>query len=53
MWGERQRGHATAPIRFSTVVNWDPEVRYKPVGTVKEPDAKSMIESTRALLEVL
>ncbi len=38
---------------WSTVVNWDPEVRYKPVGTAKEPDAKSMIESTRALLEVL
>lgn len=38
---------------WSVVVKWDPEVRYKPIGTAGERDANLMIESTKALLGVL
>lgn len=38
---------------WSIVAKWDPEVRYKAIGTAKSEDAKSMIESTKALLDIL
>ena len=38
---------------WSIVVKWDPEVRYKPIGTAKEQDADLMIESTKALLAII
>ncbi|MBA7668585.1 hypothetical protein ES703_76698 [subsurface metagenome] len=36
-----------------TMAEWDPEARYKPIGSGSEADAKSMIESARILLEAL
>ncbi len=41
------------PIEWSVVAGWDPETRYKPVGTFSEEDARSMIESAKAVMEVL
>jgi len=38
---------------WSIVVKWDPEVRYKRIGTATEQDADSMIESTKALLAII
>lgn len=38
---------------WSIVVKWDPEVRYKAVGSAKEDDVKLMIQSSKALLSVL
>lgn len=38
---------------WSIVAKWDPEVRYKTVGSAKEDDAKLMIQSTKALLGLL
>jgi len=38
---------------WSIVAKWDPEVRYKPIGTAKPEDADLMIESTKALLAIL
>lgn len=38
---------------WSSVAAWDPEVRYKPIGSAKETDVKLMIESTKTLLKAL
>ncbi len=38
---------------WSAVAAWDPEARYKPIGTVKAADAKLMIESARILVRAL
>jgi HEPN domain-containing protein len=38
---------------WSIVEQWNPEKRYEPVGTVTKKDAKSMIQSTKALLAVI
>ena len=35
---------------WSAVAAWEPEVRYKPVGSATPGDAKLMIESTKILL---
>lgn len=40
-------------VEWSIVAKWDPEVRYKPIGTAKPEDADSMIQSTKALLAIL
>ena len=39
--------------QWSVVTNWDPEVRYKPIGSAKASDAKLMVESTKILLDAL
>jgi len=38
---------------WSAVAAWEPEVRYKPVGSATPGDAKLMIESAKILLGVL
>jgi len=38
---------------WSAVVAWDPEARYKPIGSATPEDAKLMIESAKTLLGVL
>lgn len=35
---------------WSVVADWDPEARYEPAGKVSEGGARSMIESTKALM---
>jgi len=39
--------------QWSAIAEWDPEVRYKPIGTAQPQDAKLMIESAKSLLGVL
>ncbi len=38
------------PDEWWVVTKWDPEVRYKPIGSVSEDKARSMIESAKAVL---
>lgn len=38
---------------WSAVTTWTPEVRYKPIGTASDLDAKLMIESVSVLLRNL
>lgn len=38
---------------WSTVVTWDPEARYNPIGNVGKAEAERMIESAKAILKVL
>jgi hypothetical protein len=38
---------------WSAVAKWDPESRYKSIGTVAEPEAQLMIDSAATLLGVL
>jgi HEPN domain-containing protein len=38
---------------WSTVAEWDPEVRYKSVGSASKDDAKLMIKATATVLRVL
>ena len=50
---------AGAPVRFanlpdwSRVSKWDPEMRYVPIGTISDDDARSMVESTGAIMRIL
>lgn len=41
------------PTEWWVVTQWDPEVRYKPVGSASEDDARLMIKASRTLLEAL
>ncbi|MGB0385935.1 MAG: hypothetical protein ACPGWR_14035 [Ardenticatenaceae bacterium] len=38
---------------WSVVADWNPEMRYRPIGHVSQADTKSMIDSARTLLGVL
>jgi HEPN domain-containing protein len=38
---------------WSIIATWDPEVRYKEIGTAGQADALDMIEAARALLKAL
>jgi HEPN domain-containing protein len=38
---------------WSAVAEWDPEIRYKPIGSATEQGAELMIESSKKLLSVL
>ena len=38
---------------WSAVAEWDPEIRYKPIGSATKKGAELMIESSRKLLSVL
>jgi HEPN domain-containing protein len=38
---------------WSVLAEWDPEVRYKPIGNLTKEDAELMIESAKTLLRVL
>lgn len=51
--GQQQDIKANHLVEWSAVSGWDPESRYKPIGTVSEPDAQLMIDSAVILLGVL
>lgn len=38
---------------WSIIVKWDPEVRYKPIGSASKNEARNMINSTKNLIKVL
>jgi HEPN domain-containing protein len=38
---------------WSQVAQWDPEVRYKPIGTATKPDAQQMFTAASTLAKVL
>jgi len=38
---------------WSVVAQWNPEARYNPIGSVKENDAKDMLDSARELIKQL
>lgn len=38
---------------WSIVATWEPEVRYRPVGSITRQDARDMIDATRHLLGVV
>ena len=38
---------------WSDIAAWEPEVRYKPIGTTNRIDVFNMIEATKTLLKVL
>jgi HEPN domain-containing protein len=38
---------------WSVIAQWDPEVRYKPMGSAKRVDAEMMISSAKSLLRQL
>jgi len=38
---------------WSIVVQWNPEARYKPIGSVREGDAKDMLDSAKELIKLL
>jgi len=38
---------------WSAVAEWDPEIRYKPIGSATKKSAELMIDSSRKLLSVL
>ena len=41
------------PAEWSAVANWEPEVRYKDIGSATEQAVVEMLESIRTLLEAL
>jgi HEPN domain-containing protein len=51
--GVEEKVKTKAFVEWSAVVAWDPEARYKPVGSAAAKDAKLMIGSARTLLGVL
>ncbi|MFQ6052262.1 MAG: hypothetical protein ACE5K4_11305 [Candidatus Hydrothermarchaeota archaeon] len=40
-------------VEWNIVAEWDPEVRYKPVGNAKSNDSKLMISAAKVLLRIL
>lgn len=38
---------------WSAVAEWDPEIRYKPIGSANHKDVELMIKSAKVLLEAL
>lgn len=38
---------------WNTVIKWDPEARYNPVGKISQTNAKNMIHSIKILLKLL
>lgn len=38
---------------WSAIADWDPEIRYNPIGTASEQPTRDMIESARVLLRIL
>jgi hypothetical protein len=51
--GQQQRIKTDHLVEWSAVTVWDPESRYKPIGTVQEAEAERMINSAATLLGVL
>jgi HEPN domain-containing protein len=44
---------AKAFTDWSTVLNWEPEIRYRPIGTASSKDANDMLDSVARLLKIL
>ena len=44
---------ATYLAEWSVISTWNPEARYNPVGVVSQSDANLMINSAKALIEIL
>ena len=40
-------------VAWSEVGDWDPQIRYNPIGSFTDKDSKSMIDSSKKLLSVL
>lgn len=38
---------------WSIVAQWNPEARYKPIGSIREDDAKDMLDSAKELIKQL
>lgn len=51
--GVERKIKTTFLAEWSTVATWDPEVRYKPIGSATRQNAALMIASAQALLRVL
>jgi hypothetical protein len=51
--GSEQRIKTKLLAEWSAVAEWDPEVRYRLIGTSTIAKAKLMIESSRAILRAL
>jgi hypothetical protein len=51
--GAEQKIKKNFLAQWSSVANWDPEVRYKKIGSATEQTAKIMIKSARILLKAL
>ena len=51
--GQQQNVKANHLDEWSKVAVWDPESRYKPIGTVAQSEAQLMINSAATLLGVL
>lgn len=51
--GSEHRIRTEFLAEWSAVTEWDPEIRYKPIGSATRQGAELMIESSRKLLRVL
>ena len=51
--GLEQRVKTKFLVEWSAVAAWDPEARYKPIGSATSAKAKLMLESARIMLRVL
>jgi HEPN domain-containing protein len=51
--GQQQNVKTNHLDEWSKVAVWDPESRYKPTGTIAQPEAQLMIDSAVTLLGVL
>jgi len=51
--GSEQKIKTNFLAEWSVVAEWDPEIRYKPIGSANKQEAELMIESSRKLLGVL
>jgi HEPN domain-containing protein len=53
MTGREKKLRAIYMTEWSTVTEWDPETRYRPVGSADRRDAARMIDSVERLLTAL
>ena len=51
--GVEQRIMEEKLVEWSDVAAWNPEARYKPIGSATAADAEKMIQSAKTLLETL
>jgi hypothetical protein len=51
--GVERKVKTTLFAEWSAVATWDPEVRYKPIGSATKQDAELMIAAARSLLRAL
>jgi HEPN domain-containing protein len=51
--GREQRVKNNHLAEWSAVASWDPEVRYKPPGSAKKPDAELLLKAATALLAAI